>query len=340
MNVFSSPDFDDHEHVAFFSDEEAGLRAIVAIHSSRPFGLAGGGCRFHAYATPDEALRDVLALSRAMTFKLALAGIPSGGAKSVVLGDPATTKNERLLRALGRCIDRLGGRYVIAQDVGTTEADMAIVAKETKFVAGQHGSSGEATAYGAFAGIRASVARALGRDLRGVRVAIQGLGQVGYTLARLLHDAGARLVVADVDPARVERVRSEFGAAVASPDAIASADADVFAPCAMSRVLTEVSIPALRCKVVAGAANVQLDDERLAASVAERGILLAPDFVLNMGGVLSVSDGELPRQEVEDKVAAVVGETFALADARGIPPYAAAVLLAKGKVAELRAAYG
>lgn len=340
MNVFSSPDFDDHEHVAFFSDEQTGLRAIVAIHSSRPFGIAGGGCRFHAYPSPDEALRDVLALSRAMTYKLALAGIPSGGAKSVVLGDPSRDKSEGLLRALGRCIDRLGGRYVIAQDVGTNEADMAIVAKETKYVAGQHGSSGEATAIGAFAGIRASVERALGRDLGDVRVGIQGLGQVGHTLARLLRDAGARLVVADVDPSRVERVCNELGAIAVSPDDILSADVDVFSPSAMSRVLTGSSIDALRCKIVAGAANVQLDDERLDTVLQERGILLAPDFVLNMGGVLSVSDGELPRKEIEDKVTAALKDTFALADARGIPPYAAAVLLAKRKVAELRAAYG
>lgn len=340
MAVFEHPEFDDHEHVSFLSDPETGLRAIVAIHTTSELGIAGGGCRMWRYPSDDAALRDVLRLSRAMTYKLALAGIPSGGAKSVVIADPKTDKNEALLRALGRAVHSLGGRYVIAEDVGTTPADMEVISKETPYCAGRSGGSGDTTpptAYGTFLALELAVKRRLQReDLEGVRVAIQGVGGVGFRLGELLKERGAELVVTDIDAAKVERAVSELGAVAVEGDAIYDADVDVFAPCAMGDVLTEANIARLKCSVVAGAANNQLPTDAQAESLHRRSILYAPDFVVNMGGVLgaarmSTATDEKMRKSLQKIVDALEG-IFEHAETEGITTHAAAVAAAKGAV--------
>jgi leucine dehydrogenase len=340
--IFEHPEFDDHEQVCFLSDAATGLRAIVAIHTTSRLGIAGGGCRMYPYASDDAALRDVLRLSKAMTYKLALADIPSGGAKSVVIADPKTDKNEALLRALGRAVHNLGGRYVIAEDVGTTPADMDVIAKETPYCAGRSGGSGDTTpptAYGTFLALECAVKRRLRRDdLVGLRVAIQGVGGVGSRLGQLLVDRGAELVVHDVDSDAVRRAVEQLGARAVEADAIYDADVDVFAPCALGDVLTEAHIARLRCSVVAGAANNQLPTDAQAHSLAARGILYAPDFVVNMGGVLGASKlGTATDDKMRaslQRIVTTLDEIFTTAEAQSITTHEAAVAIARAKVGE------
>lgn len=342
MAVFQHPEFDDHEQVSFLSDAATGLRAIVAIHTTSRLGIAGGGCRMWPYASDDDALRDVLRLSKAMTYKLALADIPSGGAKSVVIADSKTDKTEALLRALGRAVQSLGGRYVIAEDVGTTPADMDIIAKETPYCAGRSGGSGDTTpptAYGTFLALECAVKHRLGReDLAGLRVAIQGVGGVGFRLGQLLVERGAELVVHDVKPEAVERAVSELGARAVTAEAIYDADVDVFAPCALGDVLTEDHIARLRCSVVAGAANNQLPTDAQADTLAEREILYAPDFVVNMGGVLGAAKlgtatDEKMRESLQ-RIVTTLDAVFERAQAEHITTHAAAVAIAKAKIGD------
>lgn len=340
---FDHPDFDDHEHVSFFSDPDSGLRAIIAIHSSGPFGGAGGGCRMWRYDSDAAALRDALRLSRAMSYKLALAEVPSGGAKAVVMGDPAKDKTPALLRALGRAVHHLGGRYILGEDVGTTSEDMRVVGEETPFVMVAEQSSADPTAYGVLAGMQAAVRYRLGRDdLRGLRVAVQGVGRVGRRLCELLVEAGAKLTVTDVSEAARSKVGDGLGATVVLPDQIYDADADVFAPCALGSILNDATIPRLRAKIVVGAANNQLDREAHAEALAARGILYVPDFAVNAGGVIgaSVAVGEKAGASVDDAVvvekAKAVGsliETVLLSAERShVTPHTAAVELAKSKL--------
>jgi len=350
MNVFRSADFDEHEQVVFFFDAPTGLRAIVAIHSTAPFGIAGGGCRMWPYASDEEALRDALRLSRAMSYKLALCDMPAGGAKSVIIGDSRTDKSEALFRAMGRCVERLGGKYIIAEDVGTTEEDMRHVAKETKYVVGKHTDTGPATAYGAFLGLQTAVQRGLGKkDLQGLRVAVQGLGGVGGRLCKFLIDAGAKLVVTDVSEEAIARTTS-LGAIAVAPDEIYDQEVDVFSPNALGATLNDQTVPRLRCKLVAGAANNQLAEERHADMLAARGILYAPDFVLNAGGVIGASqegrnigdaDGagvyseEVAFKDVA-KISTILALVLELADKEKLNPHAAAVKMAKQKIQERR----
>jgi leucine dehydrogenase len=349
MSVFDCPDFDNHEQVTFFCDEASGLRAINAIHSTSAFGMSGGGCRIWPYASDDEALRDVLRLSKAMSYKLALAGMPAGGAKTVVIADPSKDKTEALLRALGRSVERLGGRYVIAEDVGSTPEDMEIIAKETKFVVGRQSDTSPATAYGVFVGLRSAVKRRLGRDdLEGLRVAVQGLGGVGGGLCRHLAKAGAKLWVTDIRPAAVDSIVDAHGATAVSGDEIYGLDVDVFAPCALGGILDDTTIGRLRCTVVAGGANNQLAEERHGEMLRERNILYAPDFVLNLGGVIGASqegvqlggdksdyDESRAFKETE-RVASILEAVLDRAERDDIAPHAAAVSLAKEKMAALR----
>ena len=347
MTVFDLPEFDNHEHVSFIADEASGLRAIIAIHSSAPFGLAGGGCRMQPYASAHDALRDALRLSRAMSYKLALADMPAGGAKSVVIGDPHRDKTPALLRGLGAAVELLRGRYIIAEDVGTTPEDMRDIAQVTKYVTGRQQDTGPGTAHGAFVGLKMAAERHLGRtDLKGLRVAVQGLGSVGRHLCGELAAAGAKLFVSDTDPAALERVVAEHPTATTvAPDAILSAEVDVLAPCALGGVLNDATIPRLRCRVVAGAANNQLAEERHAEVLAERGILFAPDFVLNAGGVIAAAFESFDGGDVD--VAAALRETervgdlfsgvLARAERDNVTPYAAAVILATEKIATRRA---
>jgi leucine dehydrogenase len=293
MPVFEDRDFDGHEQVVFAADPESGLRAVIAVHDTSR-GPALGGCRMWPYAGEADAVRDVLRLSRGMTYKNALAGLPLGGGKAVVIGDPRTAKSPALLRALGRAVDRLGGRYIIAEDVGTSVEDMAVVRGATTHVAGlAEGGSGDpspATAFGVFVGIRAAVRHRMQRDdLAGVHVAVQGLGHVGWHLCRLLAEAGARLSITDIRREVIDRAAFAFNATPVEPAAITTVEADIFAPCALGAVIDDRTLPALKVAIVAGSANNQLAEDRHGEELARRGILYAPDYVINAGGVINIS---------------------------------------------------
>lgn len=290
MEITETATKTDHETVLIGRDAESGYHGIIAIHST-VLGPAVGGTRFWNYASEADALTDALRLSQGMTYKNALAGLPLGGGKSIIIGDNKAENREKLLRAHGRFVDTLKGRYITAEDVGTTPADMEIVRAETRYVAGLVGGSGDPspfTARGVFRAIQASAMFLWeSDDLAGVTVALQGCGHVGYNLAKLLHDAGAKLIVTDVDPNNLSRVVAEFAAQTVQPDEIFSVPADIFAPCALGGVLNDRTIPELKVQIVAGAANNQLLEERHGAMLHERNILYAPDYVANAGGVLN-----------------------------------------------------
>lgn len=295
-----------HEEVYRVEDAGAGLRGFIALHSTRR-GPAAGGLRMRAYRSDEAALEDVLNLSRGMSYKNAAAGLPLGGGKAVIIGDPATDKTPGLLRAMGRAIDALKGRYWTAEDMGMSPADMAEIAHATRYVAGrdqgQHasGDPSPVTARGVFAAMRAGAARVWGSDdLRGRHVAVQGLGHVGRHLARLLHEAGARLSVADMDGARAKATAAEFGAEVVAPDAIHAVAADILAPCAIGAVLNAQTIPEIRAAMICGAANNQLAAPGDAEALHARGILYLPDYVANGGGIINVSAEIL---EIADRAA-------------------------------------
>ncbi len=330
--VFSHPDFDDHERVLHWADRASGLRAIIAIHRVRN-GRAVGGCRVRDYASDEEALTDVLRLSRGMTYKTALAGLPYGGAKAVIAGRPSRDG----LRAFGRAVRSLGGAYVTAEDVGMGQADLAVIREETQWVLGADDVGGVAapfTALGVFHALRGAL-RHRGMELPGLTVAVQGTGAVGSRLCALLRDAGARLVVADVEAAAAAAVP---GAEVVDPAEIHAVDSDVFAPCALGGVLNARTIPQLRATIVAGAANNQLETPEDDARLAARGITYVPDVVASAGGVtngVSELDG-YDRADVLARLERIADTTEAvLAAARqdGIPTSAAAEALAMELVA-------
>ncbi len=299
MNVFQHPDFAGHEQVVFCHDEDTALRALIAVHNTN-LGPALGGIRMWPYTSEGEALRDVLRLSRGMTYKSALAGLQLGGGKSVIIGNPRTEKTPELIRAMGKAIDRLAGRYIGAEDSGTTVSDLKTMSEVTTSVAGivdKEGAAGKrsgdpspATAYGVFVGIRATVKYRLGRDdLGGLTVAIQGVGNVGYRLGEYLKEAGAKLWITDIYDDQLERASKELAAQVVAPDDIFALDVDVFAPCAMGSVINDSSLSQLRAKVIAGAANNQLAENRHGIELMRRGILYAPDYVINAGGIIDIA---------------------------------------------------
>ena len=312
MSVFDHSEFDQHESLHYFHDEASGLRAIIAIHSTA-LGPAAGGCRHWQYANDDAALTDVLRLARGMTYKNAIAGLPFGGGKSVILANHAKSKSARLFRAFGRAVDSLGGRYVTAEDVGCSVADMRYVNMETNFVSGLpqdgDGAGGDPspmTALGVFLGIQSAVKYRLGTDsLRDLRIAVQGVGSVGLNLCRLLHEAGATLIVADVNHDNLQMACDELPLTAISPAELLSSDVDVLAPCALGNILTAQTIPALQAKVIAGAANNQLATEADGARLADRNILYAPDYVINAGGIINVAH-EYFGDSSEDQVRAEV----------------------------------
>ena len=283
-----------HEQLVFCHDQETGLKAIIGIHDTT-LGPALGGTRLWPYHSEEEAVRDVLRLSRGMTFKAACAGIPLGGGKAVILSRPEE-KSERLFRAYGRFVDSLGGRYITAEDVNISVQDMDIVRMETRYVTGvskEFGGSGNpapVTAYGVFQGMKAAVLMQTGASsLKGLRIAIQGIGSVGQNLCRLVAEEGASLVLTDINQTRLVAVAKEFGAHTVSPEDIYSVDVDIFAPCAMGAVLNDTTIPQLKAKIIAGAANNQLADEvRHSNLLAERHIVYCPDYVINAGGLINV----------------------------------------------------
>ncbi|WP_228243263.1 Glu/Leu/Phe/Val dehydrogenase [Porphyrobacter sp. GA68] len=298
------PDFDDHELVQLVSDRDSGLTALIALHSTH-LGPGAGGTRFWHYAEPADAVRDVLRLSRGMSYKNAMAGLPMGGGKAVILADPAGQKTPQMLAAFGRAVNSLGGRYVTAEDVGITEADMVAIARETRFVSGlpvegdaAGGDPGPFTAMGIYHGIKAAVRHKLGRDdMQGVHVALQGTGSVGGGVARLLARDGARLTLADIDAARAQALADELDGDAVPADAVMSTACDVFSPNALGAVLDEEGIARLDCAIVAGGANNQLARPEHGPLLAERGILYAPDYVINAGGIISVTLEYLCRTE-------------------------------------------
>jgi len=295
MNVFESPDFDHHETVGFFDDRKSGLRAIIAIHSTA-LGPACGGTRMYSYVTADAALTDALRLSKGMSYKNAIADLPLGGGKGVIIGNPATDKSDAKFAAYADAINTLGGRYVTAMDVGILLVDMPVIARGTKFIAGYDqpgkagGDSGPATALGVFVGLKAAVKHRLGVDTtKGLRVAIQGLGKVGMGLAKRLHAEGARLIVADPNLAAVNEAVERLGAVAATPDQIVTAECDVLSPNALGAILDDQSIPRLHAKVVAGGANNQLARDHHGMMLRDANILYAPDYVINGGGIIRVA---------------------------------------------------
>ena len=299
MPVFTHIDFDHHEQVVFGHDQASGLKAIIAVHDTT-LGPALGGCRMWNYASDEEALRDVLRLSRGMTYKSALARLPLGGGKAVIIGDPRSGKSEALFQAMGDFVDKLGGRYITAADSGTGVAEMQIMAQRTRHVAGagqreafdggsRDGNPSPSTAYGVFVGIRAAVRHRLGRDdLKGLRVAIQGVGEVGFSLARHLKDAGAELWVTDIFEANQRRAVEQLGAHGVGQHEIFGLDVDVFAPCALGAIVNPQTLEALRAPIIAGAANNQLASPELAEQLRRRNCLYAPDYAINAGGIIDV----------------------------------------------------
>ncbi len=294
MTVFSHREFDNHQQVAFFNDKKTGLKAIIAVHNTN-LGPALGGCRMWPYATDEEALTDVLRLSRGMTYKSALANLKLGGGKAVIVGDPRTQKSDDLLYAMGDFIEGLGGRYITAEDSGTSVPDILKMSQRTSYISGvdsasDHGGDpSPSTAYGVFVRLREAVTYRLGRgNLEGLKVAIQGLGNVGYRLATYLYKAGAQLYVTDIVHANVDRAVRDLNATAVDADKIFSLDVDVFAPCALGAAINDQTIGQLNVSIVAGAANNQLATSAHGQTLHDRGILYTPDYVVNAGGIIDV----------------------------------------------------
>jgi len=347
-DVFGSSHKDAHEQVVFCADEQSGLRAIIAIHNTA-LGPALGGTRFYPYAGEQAALADVLNLARGMSYKNALAGLDLGGGKAVIIGDPGRDKSEALLRAYGRFVQSLGGRYLTACDVGTYSEDMDLIARESRFVTGRtlaNGGAGDSsvlTAFGVFQGMRASAERVFGTpSLHGRRVGVEGVGKVGHRLVELLREDGAEVVVCDVSPQAIERVRQRHPEVdvVVDARALTEADIDVFAPCALGGALDDVTVARLRAKVVCGAANNQLAHPGVEKQLDERGILYAPDYVVNSGGVIQVADeiAGFNMERARAKAAQIYDTTlkiFAIASEEGVPPAVAADRLAERRMSEV-----
>ncbi len=292
MALFNHVEFDDHEQVVFCHDKESGLKAIIAIHNTK-LGPAVGGCRMWDYANDDDALEDVLRLAKGMTYKNALAGLAMGGGKSVIIGDAKTIKSEALFRSFGKFLESLGGRYLSAEDVNITTADIMIAHKETNHVMGLEGKSGNPgpfTALGTYLGIKAAVKHRLGTDdLTGVKVAVQGLGSVGMGVCSYLHQAGAKLFVTDMSATAIDKAVAEYDATAVSLDDIYRQDVDVYTPCALGATINDDTIPQLKATIVAGCANNQLAEPRHGEVLRQMNILYAPDYVINAGGIINVS---------------------------------------------------
>ncbi|HVM09436.1 MAG TPA: Glu/Leu/Phe/Val dehydrogenase dimerization domain-containing protein [Acidimicrobiales bacterium] len=346
--VFERIRADGHEEVVYCHDPASGLRAIVAIHSTR-LGPALGGTRFYPYPSEDDALDDVLRLSKGMTYKAAAAGLDLGGGKAVILGDPREHKSEALLRAYGRFLQGLGGRYITAEDVGTTQPDMDVIRRETTHVTGVSRSLGgsgdpsEATAYGVLHAMRA-VARILwgSTALEGRHIVITGVGKVGYALARHLVEERARISVADVNDSAAERAARDFGATPVEAKESHSIECDIWSPCALGGALSPASIAELRCGAVVGSANNQLATPECGDLVEERGILYAPDFVVNAGGVINISEELSPKGYHRERAYGIVRRIYdttttviATARTEGITTAAAANRVAERRIEQL-----
>ena len=324
MSIFSAPAFDGHELVAFCDDKRSGLRAIIAVHDTT-LGPAVGGCRMYPYTSDVDALHDVLRLSRGMTYKSALAGLPLGGGKSVIIGNPQADKTNALLEAMGDFIESQGGRYVAAEDSGTGVDDIRVMAGRTGFVSGLEdneygGDPSPSTAYGVFLGIRTAVRHRLGVDsLSGLSVAIQGLGHVGYYLARYLVAENVRVFGADVNQANLERAVNDLGVVPVCVGDVLGLEVDVLAPCAMGAVLNSQSVPDIRAGIIAGAANNQLATDDDGSNLQDRGILYCPDFLINAGGIVDVyhqrtGSSEATRRSHIQRIETTLAEVLRRAD--------------------------
>ena len=346
MEIFKYMEKYDYEQLVFCQDEASGLKAIIAIHDTT-LGPALGGARMWTYASEENAIEDALRLARGMTYKNAAAGLNLGGGKTVIIGDPFKDKNEEMFRALGRFIQGLNGRYITAEDVGTTVADMDLIHEETNYVTGispAFGSSGNpspVTAYGVYRGMKAAAKEAFGSDsLEGRTISVQGLGNVAYKLCEYLHNEGAKLVVTDINQAAIDRVVNDFGATAVAPEEIYSQVVDIFSPCALGAIINDETIPQLKAKVIAGSANNQLQDSRHGDYLHELEIVYAPDYVINAGGVINVAD-ELYGYNRERAMKRVEGiydsleKIFAISKRDGIPTYVAANRLAEERIARV-----
>ncbi|MEH7354104.1 branched-chain amino acid dehydrogenase [Neobacillus drentensis] len=347
MEIFKYLEKYDYEQVVFCQDKQSGLKAIIAIHDTT-LGPALGGTRMWTYASEEAAIEDALRLAKGMTYKNAAAGLNLGGGKTVIIGDPRKDKNEEMFRAFGRYIQGLNGRYITAEDVGTTVADMDLIHEETDYVTGispAFGSSGNpspVTAFGVYRGMKAAAKEAFGSDsLEGKIVAVQGVGNVAYTLCQYLHEEGAQLIVTDINKEAVNRAVEAFGARAVDPDEIYGVECDIYAPCALGATINDETIPQLKAKVIAGSANNQLKDTRHGDIIHEMGIVYAPDYVINAGGVINVADElygynqERAMKKVE-QLYATIEKVIEISKRDGIPTYAAADRMAEERIERIR----
>jgi len=347
MEIFKYMEQYDYEQLVFCQDKQSGLKAIIAIHDTT-LGPALGGTRMWTYASEEDAIEDALRLARGMTYKNAAAGLNLGGGKTVIIGDPRKDKNEEMFRAFGRYIQGLNGRYITAEDVGTTVADMDLIHEETDYVTGispAFGSSGNpspVTAYGVYRGMKAAAKEAFGTDsLEGKVVAVQGVGNVAYNLCKHLHEEGAKLIVTDINKEAIQRAVVDFNAIAVEPNDIYSVECDIYAPCALGATINDVTIPQLKAKVIAGAANNQLKDPKHGDTIHEMGIVYAPDYVINAGGVINVAD-ELYGYNSERALKKVetiynnISRVIEIAKRDGIPTYQAADRLAEERIERMR----
>ncbi|GIO28539.1 Leu/Phe/Val dehydrogenase [Ornithinibacillus bavariensis] len=351
MDIFKNMEVYDYEQIVFCQDKNSGLKAIIAIHDTT-LGPALGGTRMWTYDSEEEAIIDAMRLAKGMTYKNAAAGLNLGGGKTVIIGDPRTDKNPEMFRAFGRYIQSLNGRYITAEDVGTTVEDMDLIHMETDFVTGispEFGSSGNpspVTAYGVYKGIKAAALEAFGSDsLEGKTVAVQGVGNVAFTLCEYLHKEGVNLIVTDINKAAVERAVEAFDAKAVDPNDIYDVDCDIYAPCALGATINDDTIPRLKAKVVAGSANNQLKSSEHGDILYEKGIVYAPDYVINAGGVINVAD-ELNGYNQSRAMKKVEGiydsllRVFEISKRDNIPTYLAADRMAEERIESVRKSRG
>ncbi|MDG1995338.1 MAG: Glu/Leu/Phe/Val dehydrogenase dimerization domain-containing protein [Emcibacteraceae bacterium] len=342
--------FRGHEQLAYFDDKETGLKAFIAVHDTT-LGPGAGGCRMWPYENEMDALNDALRLSRGMSYKNAMAGLPLGGGKAVIIANSKTDKSETLFKAFGKCVEKMGGKYITAEDVGMTTEDMMIIASETGHIAGlptgDHASGDPSpfTARGVFNGIKAAVKYKLGKDnLEGLTVAVQGVGHVGLFLCEHLHNDGAMILVSDIVQEHLDEAVEKYGATIVAPDEILSVKCDVLSPCALGAVLNDDTIPNLKTTIVAGGSNNQLANDTHGVRLMDRGILYAPDYVINAGGIINVSgetSGNYDLNSINTKVDNIYDtliHIFERSDAEKRPTNVVADEMAEEIIAKARAA--
>lgn len=348
MKIFSHMENDNYEQLVFAYEKTSGLKAIIAIHDTT-LGPALGGVRMWTYKSEAEAIEDALRLAKGMTYKNAAAGLNLGGGKAVIIGDPAKDKNEEMFRAFGRYVQSLNGRYITAEDVGSTVDDMDLIFTETNYVTGTSniGSSGNpapVTAYGIYKGIKATALEAFGTDeLTGKKIAVQGVGNVAFRLCEYLHNEGARLIVTDINKQSVQKAIDKFNARAVDPDDIYDVECDIFSPCALGAVINDETISRLKAKVVAGSANNQLQANKHGDMLYEKGIVYAPDFVINAGGVINVADELLPNGYNQERAMKKVEQiydnlqkVYEISKRDNIPTYQAADRMAEERIQSIK----